>query len=79
MAELDTSQVSPKEVLMAALTWDTDSWVPKALEWIDQGLQIDADVVAALERVASTKHYAQSTRHKAFAIAKRWRRENERT
>ena len=79
MAELDTSQVSAKEVLMAALTWDTDSWVPKALQWIDQGVQIDAEVAVALERVASTKHYAQAVRHKAFGIAKRWRRENERT
>ncbi len=75
LSELDTSVFSPKQVVLAALTWPTDGWMNKALEWIEQGVPLDEEIVTALEAVSDNKHNAQAIRHKAFALSKRWRRE----
>lgn len=72
---LDASEGSPGEVVMAALTWPTEAWVPQALEWIEQGVEIDGEISAALESFAANKLYSQTIRHKAFALAARWRRQ----
>lgn len=77
LAELDTSEASPKQVVMAALTWPTEGWAPQALEWLEQGVEIDSEVAAALESFAAHKHYSQASRHTAFVLAKRWRRTHE--
>ncbi|MGR4068409.1 hypothetical protein [Billgrantia sp. C5P2] len=77
LAELDTSEISPRQVVLAALNWPTDGWAPQALEWLEQGVEVDSEVAVALERFASKKHYSQASRHKAFALAKRWRRIHE--
>lgn len=77
LAELDTSEVSPQQVILAALTWPTDGWAPQALEWLEQGVAVDSAVAAALENFAAQKHYSQASRHKAFALARRWRRIHE--
>lgn len=66
--------VSPKDVVMAALTWPSQGWMVEALDWLDQGGLIDDEIARSLEWVAGRKHYLQSTRHRAFALAKRWRR-----
>ena len=77
LADLD-AHVSSTAVIMAALTWPTQGWVQAALDWIDQGALIDHEIVDALEVVAATKNYTQDVRHRAFAVAKRWRREQAR-
>jgi len=77
LAELDSSEVSPQQVVVASLTWPTDGWAPQALEWLEQGVAVDSEVAVALERFAAQKHYSQASRHKAFALAKRWRRIHE--
>jgi predicted RNA polymerase sigma factor len=77
LAELDTSEASPQQVVMAALTWPTDGWASQALDWLEQGVEIDIEIATALESFAAHKHYSQASRHKAFALAKRWRRNNE--
>ena len=77
LAELD-AHIPSKAVIMAALTWPTQGWIQAALDWIDQGALIDNEIADALELVATTKYYAQDTRHRAFAVAKRWRREQVR-
>ena len=64
---------------MAALSWPTEGWVQQAFEWIESGVPLDADLVSALEQFASVKHNSQQNRHKAFALAKRWRRTNQTT
>lgn len=74
LSELDAS-ASPKAVVMAALTWPSQGWFLVALDWLDQGVPIDEEIAESLESIAATKHYLQSTRHRAFSMAKRWRRE----
>jgi len=79
MESLDTSKYSYKSVIIAALTWDNDSWVPEALDWIDSGVELDNEIVKALEEISSNKENTQKNRHRAFAIAKRWLRNNANT
>ena len=74
LAELDTSLFAPKHVILAALTWPTDGWMSEALDWIEQGVALDEELATTLEAVAANKHNAQAIRHRAFAMAKRWRR-----
>jgi hypothetical protein len=76
LSELDTSLFAPKQVVLAALTWPTDGWMNIALEWIEQGVPLDEELINALENVSANKHNAQAIRHKAFAFSKRWRREH---
>ena len=78
LSELDPS-IDPKSVVMAALNWPSQGWVLEALDWLDQGFFIDAEIANALESVAATRHYLQSTRHKAFAVAKRRRKQQAST
>jgi hypothetical protein len=66
--------ISTRDVILAAITWPTEGWLPPALDWIDQGASIDREIVDALELVVATTTYTQRTRHRAFSIAKRWRR-----
>lgn len=76
LADLD-AEVSAKSVVVAALTWPTEAWLAQAFDWLDQGVEIDAEIADALERVAAREHYCQPNRHKAFALAKRWHRTHE--
>lgn len=77
LAEIDIEAVSPKEVFLVALRWPTDGWASEALDWLEQGVEIDSEVAAELESFASNKQNSQSTRHQAFTLAKRWQRIHE--
>jgi hypothetical protein len=77
LSELDSETFPPKKVILAALTWPTDGWMKEALSWIEQGVPLDEEIATALESVADRKSNAQSIRHQAFALAKRWRRERQ--
>jgi hypothetical protein len=79
MAVLDSARATPKDVVMAALSWPTEGWAAQALQWIESGMPMDNELAAALERFASVEHNSQANRHKAFALAKRWRREHQET
>lgn len=35
---------------------------------------MDGDIVDALDLIVARKHYTQRIRHRAFALAARWRR-----
>ncbi len=45
--------------------------------WIEQGVPLNEELVSALEAVSANKSNAQTIRHKAFALAKRWYREQQ--
>lgn len=69
------SVASVRDVVLAGLTWPTDYWAGLAIGWLEQGAPLDAGVIVALNQVAQKKHFAQSIRHRAFSLAKRWERE----
>ncbi|WLQ14383.1 hypothetical protein O5O45_00345 [Hahella aquimaris] len=79
MEDMDLSSYSYKEVILAALTWPTDGWAPQALDWIEKGVQLDSEIVLALELFSSNKCNSQKNRHRAFALAKSWLRDNANT
>ena len=62
---LDTPVV---QVLLAGLSSPTDYWPSLAIEWMEQGAAVDAEVLGVLERVSENRHFAQSVRHRAGAI-----------
>jgi hypothetical protein len=66
-----------REVVVAGLSWPTEYWVGLAIAWLEQGVPIDQEVFVLLDRVAQTRHFAQSVRHRAFALARRWERERQ--
>src|SRR5262245_59199255 len=74
-ATYDDSGVPAHDVLIAGLSWETQYWPALAVQWLEQGAPVDAEIAALLEKVASQKHFPQSLRHKAFAIARRWSRQ----
>ena len=58
--------------LIAGLEWLTPYWIDLALDWIEQGFTLDAEIVQMLEAISSRKELPQRTRHRAFTFAKRW-------
>ena len=65
-----------RATLMAGLFWETHYWVDCALNWINQGAELDQEIITRLEEISANKHYPQKTRHEAFKYAKRWQRTN---
>ncbi|WP_431688965.1 hypothetical protein [Hahella sp. NBU794] len=72
MEDMDLSSYSYKD-------WPTDGWAPQAFDWIEKGVQLDSEIVQALELFSSNKCNSQKNRHRAFALAKRWLRDNANT
>lgn len=65
-----------RATLLAGLNWEIPSyWVDCAIKWLEQGHKIDQEIFEILNLISENKAYKQSTRHKAFKIAKRWQRE----
>ena len=62
-----------RQVILMGLTWPTEHWAGLAVAWVEQGAPLDAELVAALDAVAS-KPFSQGIRHSAFALARQWQR-----
>ena len=74
---IEATSVSPQDLratLIAGLNWETHYWVDAALNWIEQGAELDQEIINRLEEIAYDKRYPQQTRHRAFKFAKRWLR-----
>jgi hypothetical protein len=74
-ANYDASLVPVHDVLVAGLSWETEYWSGLAVQWLEQGAEVDAEIAVLLDNVAARKHFPQSLRHKAFAMARRWSRQ----
>jgi len=72
----NSSTQDMRATLMAGLCWKTHYWVDCALNWIEQGAETDMEIIARLEEISANKCYPQNTRHRAFALAKRWHKQN---
>lgn len=70
--------VSLRALVVYALTAADISaaWCPHAILWIEGGFPVDEVIANALEDVAKNDRHSQKTRHRAFAIARRWRRKS---
>lgn len=71
----DSANAQVRDVLVAGLSWETAYWPSLAVQWLEQGAEVDAEVVSLLDQIASRKTFPQALRHKAFAIARRWSRQ----
>ncbi len=63
------------ELVVFALTGPMKrGWGGHAVSWIEAGFPIDDEIASALEQVAQDRRFLQRVRHRAFAVARRWRR-----
>ena len=60
-----------KEILKAGLNWETNYWIDCALNWIENGFELDKELVEILEKISTNKNNPQKTRQRAFAYAKK--------
>jgi hypothetical protein len=81
LAEIGLSQpeierASVEKIVLFALTKDDLGayWGSLGITWLEQGLQMNEPLARALEQAAESKRFNQADRHRAFALAKRWRR-----
>lgn len=65
-----------RATLMAGLTWRTNYWVDCALNWVEQGVDLDSEIISVLHAISRKKSMPQSTRHKAIKYARNWEKNN---
>ncbi|MTV36706.1 hypothetical protein [Duganella radicis] len=76
-ADYRANDAAARDVILAGLSWPTDTsagyWQGLAVEWIEHGASIDAEMVEFLNVIATTEKLSQELRHKARRIVRRWR------
>lgn len=67
-----------RDVVLAGLCYPaSDYWVLLALAWLEQGADLDREIVDRLCEIASaSRQYEQRTRHRAARLAKSWKRQH---
>lgn len=65
-----------RDVVLAALRWPSHSWANQAISWLNEGAPMDVEIAEALEALTEKKTYPQQLRHKAAAIARKWRHDS---
>jgi hypothetical protein len=67
-----------RDVVLAGLRYPTgDYWPALALTWLEQGADLDSEVVERLREIASaSRQYGQRTRHRALRLAKAWNKQH---
>lgn len=64
-----SGSASVAQVVMAGLNYEgSDYWASLAVEWLEQGVAVDAGILQALARIAERKHFSQRIRHRSSAI-----------
>ncbi len=64
-----SGNASVAQVVMAGLNYEgSDYWANLAVEWLEQGAAVDADILQALTRISQNKHFSQRLRHRSTAI-----------
>ncbi|MBO1037771.1 hypothetical protein INR38_27205 [Delftia sp. SD018] len=67
-----SGSASPVEIVLAGLGYEaSDYWPGLAIEWLEQGAPVNAEVLQALARVSENKHISQRIRHRSFAVLHR--------
>lgn len=63
--------VSLERLVAFALNSWGSHWPALAVSWLEGGMPVTHEIIAALESVSDNKGLPQSLRHRAFALAKR--------
>jgi len=77
LADYCGDEAAARKVILAGLSWPMDTpggyWQGLAVDWIEQGATVDAEMVELLDSIAVTEKLPQKLRHKSRAIVKQWR------
>jgi hypothetical protein len=71
---IEARDVSLREMVATGLRSGSTYWSGLAIGWVEQGFAVDAGLVELMDRLAEGKEIDQRTRHRAFALARRWDR-----
>ncbi|MCL2914279.1 hypothetical protein L2725_10920 [Shewanella corallii] len=64
------------DLIEYSLRFPSRHWALSAVVWIENGFVINDSICQGLIDIAKDKSDSQKLRHKAFAQARRWQREN---
>ena len=74
LMEYRAEGATARDVLLAGLRWPADTpsgyWQGLAVDWIEQGAPVDAEVIELVKVIATTAAFPQKLRHKAQAIVR---------
>ena len=70
---LTASDVSLREVVATAVS-GSDYWARLAVDWLESGFPLDAELVAQIDAGVSSKQWEQNTRHRLYRLARRFGR-----
>lgn len=79
MKKLESQCIDSSTLVQFAVAEESDYWRGLALEWLDDGFPVDAELALCLETLGQSKTGTQQHRHKAFTFAIKWNREHCRT
>jgi len=65
-----------RPVLFALFSWGSH-WPELAVSWLEAGFPINEPIARRLEKMSQEDRPPQAVRHRAFTLAKRWRRTQE--
>lgn len=71
LAEFTSTVGCAREVVVAGLRWPTAYWCSLAVGWLEQGLDIDDDIVELLHAIAGNRRFPQALRHRALSLYRR--------
>jgi len=76
-ADYCRDDAAASDVILAGLCWPLDTpagyWQGLAVDWIEQGTTVNAEMVERLDVIAVTERLPQKLRHKSRAIVQQWR------
>jgi hypothetical protein len=62
-----------QKALLDGLKMDIQhTWIDYALDWIEQGCEINDEIAARLEEISKIVNFPQDTRHRASKIYDKW-------
>ncbi len=65
------------KVVEFSLGFPSRHWALKAVGWTESGFQMNSVICEKLFSISSDKTDSQQLRHKSFAQARRWQRQND--
>ncbi|MCU6497610.1 hypothetical protein LPN04_07390 [Rugamonas sp. A1-17] len=75
-ADYCADDAAARDVILAGLSWPIDTpagyWQDLAVDWIEQGAAVDAEMTEFLKVITTTTKLPQKLRLKARAIVLRW-------
>jgi len=71
ISSLDFEPFPFRRLIEFALSSEADYWASLAVDWLEQGIPINENIVNAVNLMVEEKRTSQKTRHRAFGLVKK--------